>query len=99
MPKLSCSYRDARAAADKKLSFHGHTGEDQYRIIIDGKKYGKVTVPVAHGPSSAPIPEGTLKSMVYQLKLDRDTEFPDWRDCPMSREDYEQIIKERFPGA
>lgn len=93
MPKLKCSYRKLQQVADKKIGTGVRTREWQYEIFIDGKFQFKVTVPEAHGPDSELIPQGTLLSIMRQLKLGR-ADFQKWLDCPIGPEEYETIIRQ-----
>ena len=93
MPKLQCTYDEALSAATKKINQGEHTHEWQFESFVDGKFQGKVTIP--HGRGSDQIPIGTLKSILRQLRLTRE-QFADWRDCPMSREEYEDILRGQF---
>lgn len=90
MPK--CTYGQAHEMATKKVGEGFRTGEWQYECWIDNRLQFKVTVPDAHGKNTDQIPQGTLSSIRRQLNLDT-SEFSLWRDCTMSKEQYQTLMR------
>ncbi len=95
MSRLQCTFRQAHSAARAKLGCEQRTKEWQYECWIDGKFQFKVTIPDSHGHQTAQLSPGTLKSVIRQLKLSNE-EFVEWRDCPMDRDKYEHLMRERL---
>ena len=57
-------------------------------FILEGKKTARITIPKGRKP----IPPKTYKSMASQLKLSI-IEFDNLLECPLTRCDYEAILK------
>lgn len=57
---------------------------------LNGVKKTKIIVPLG----KKYVPKGTYKSMAQQLKLEVQ-EFDDLLKCPLSAEEYKEIIKDR----
>jgi hypothetical protein len=98
MAKLACTYRQAREAAQRKVGITQRTDEWQSECWIDGRFQFKVTIPDGGRRANEPMPIGTLKSIIRQLRLDRE-QFERWRDCPLDREEYEEIIRALMPSS
>lgn len=53
----------------------------------------RVWTKTSHGRGGADIDRGLVKRMAHQCKLTAD-EFRDLVECPMSRSEYEQLLRE-----
>lgn len=95
MARLTARFGKLHAAARKKIGRPERTGEWQYEFLLDGKFQFKITVPDSHGRDTAVVDFGTIRSIVRQLKLTQD-EFSEWLKCPLDREEYERLMRERL---
>lgn len=71
-------------------------GGDHWRYVyvtIDGKQT-RVKTMISRG-SYKQIADDTISNMKRQCKLDRNSEFFDLIQCPLRREDYEEILKNK----
>jgi hypothetical protein len=66
-----------------------------YWYYLDGKKTLRVTMPNVHGGSSA-VSTGFLDSIRENLRVTR-SQFVDLVSCPLSAEEYEQIVRTNLP--
>ena len=64
-----------------------------YWYYLDGRKQHMIKLPNIHGGSGS-ISTGFLQNIRNQLMLTND-QFVDLVNCPLSSEEYEQIIRER----
>ena len=92
---MQCTYRGMHSVARKKIGSGERTGEWQYEVWMDGKLQTKVTIPDGGSRGNRSIPTGTLKSIQGQLQLERE-EFIQWLECPIGRDEYERILRERL---
>ena len=61
-----------------------------FQLIIDGKDAGIFTK-ISHGEREIRTP--LAKKMQHQMKLPSSSDFRDFVDCPMSADDYLQILR------
>ena len=80
----------------KKLDLQNVRGtREQYGdYYLDGKYQFRVTMPNIHGGSGS-ISHGMLKVCRESVLLST-SEYADLVKCPMTKEDYENIIKEKI---
>jgi hypothetical protein len=83
---------DVKSKCERKLrmSFEGHK-ELKGWFFLDGKKHARLTVPKGRKF----IPAGTYKSMAEQLRITV-VEFDDLLLCPLEKEEYERIQREKL---
>jgi len=62
-------------------------------LTIEGKKTA-VRTKTSHTPKMKDIPDNLLSQMAKQCKLSKD-DFFRLLDCPLSREDYEELLTEQ----
>ena len=60
-------------------------------VTLEGKKT-TIRTKTSHTPKMKDIPDNLLSQMAKQCKLSK-TDFFRLLDCPMSREEYEEILK------
>ena len=83
---------DVKNKCEKKLGIEFRSnGELNGWFIFNGRKTARITVP----KGKKFIPPKTYKSMAFQLKLTVD-EFDLFLDCPLTKEKYLQILKDRM---
>ena len=79
----------------RKLSLERGAGKRSahpvYWYYLDGKKTLRVTLPNIHGGSSA-VSTGFLDHVRENLRVTR-PQFVNLVDCPLSAEEYEQIVR------
>lgn len=81
--------QDVRRAVEAKSGgTRKSTKEDNFRIYVDGKRVGRVTVPKGRGPLH-PRTAGRIRD---QLKLTPD-EFREFVKCPLTGADYELLLR------
>ena len=91
---MSKSQRDIEGALLKK-GFKKRDGDHSYYIYygINGDKTGVFTK-TSHGAKGRTISDDLFGRMARQLKL-TNNEFDELVQCPLSREKYESILKEK----
>jgi hypothetical protein len=93
VPGLNHSPRDITSALERKLEIAFR--DDKERVgwfIFDGKKQLRFTIPHVH----AAWGKGTIASIRRSSHLDA-SKFDDLITCPLSRVEYEAIIREVLP--
>lgn len=84
---------DARtvAASLKRKGFSTRQNDHTfYHLIVDGKDAGIFTK-ISHGERE--IGTALAKRMQLQMKLQTTSQFRDFVDCPMSHEDYLELLR------
>jgi len=68
---------------------------DHHKLIffIDGKKVG-LSTKISRGTKYRDVPEGLLKMMKRQVKLNDLDQFLQLIDCPMSESDYKDFLSQ-----
>lgn len=70
--------------------------EGDHHFFVYWTKNGKKTrarTKTSHTPKMKDISDSLLGQMAKQLRLDTKAQFLQLVDCPMSREDYEQLLQ------
>ena len=83
--------RDLRKALTAKGFEAVHTHHDMFWLCVGGKR-SSVRTRISHGASE--YGENLLGQMARQLGLSR-TEFDDFIECPLSEEQYVDLLAER----
>lgn len=88
-----------RKEAEKGLSKKGFVRNDSrshvfYNCYYEGKDTGIATC-ISHGRKHADIGPDIVNSMRKQLKLDKIQDVKDLLNCPMSKEQYFDILKQK----
>ncbi len=87
--RLNYQKQDVAHAIVTKLRASPRTsGENNVWYVLDGIKVLRVTYPHGRGD----LKKGTINGIINQLKLNK-AQFKDLIDCPLSAQDYEQIIR------
>jgi hypothetical protein len=82
---------DVKKCCEAKLQITFRSGNEfNGWFVLQGKKTARITIPKGRKP----IPPKTYKTMAYQLKLTTQ-EFDDLLACPLSLEDYRNLIEQR----
>lgn len=82
---------DVKKRCENKLDINFRTTKEcNGWYTYNNKKVARITVPQGRKP----LPPKTYKSMASQLKLSID-EFDDLLDCPLDRNKYESLLKEK----
>ena len=85
------SYREVARALEGKLSLDFRNGAELNAWFIhDGVKINRITAPHIH---RGDIPHGTLRSIRNQTLLTA-KQFEDLIDCPLSGQDYIQVLRD-----
>lgn len=72
--------------------------ERDHRYFVYRSMEGHLTeagTKTSHGSKPRDIPDGLLSRMAKQVKLTSRRQFEDLIDCPMEREDYEALLREK----
>jgi hypothetical protein len=101
MGRMRFKYREVTGSVQSKAP----VPEGQWRsgkelsapIVIEGVEISRVTLPKVKG-GGTDIPPGTLHSIRRQLLLCRN-QFVDFVVCPMTRTDYIEKMKAKFPSS
>ena len=92
MKNMKFSTADVKRCCEKKLDIEFRSGKEfNGWFILNGLKVARLTVP----KGKKPIPPKTYQSMASQLKI-AVTEFDELLECPLGREEYEEIIKAKL---
>lgn len=92
MKNNTFSTADVKRCCEKKLDIEFRSGKEfNGWFILNGLKVARLTVPKGRKP----IPPKTYQSMAAQLKISV-TEFDDLLECPLGRNEYEKIIKNKI---
>lgn len=92
MKNMKFSTADVKRRCEKKLDIEFRSGKEfNGWFILNGLKVARLTVP----KGKKPIPPKTYQSMASQLKI-AVTEFDELLECPLGREEYEEIIKAKL---
>lgn len=88
-----------RKEAEKNLAKKGFVKDDSrnhvfYNCYYQGQDTGIATC-VSHGSKSSDIGPDILNSIKKQLKLDKIQEIKDLLTCPMTKEQYFKVLKEK----
>jgi len=86
--------RDVRATLEKKGFTRSDTDHAQFRLMI-GDKFTGVKTMVSHGREDIARGRTLFQSIKRQLKLDTNNELADFLDCPMTKERYVELLRER----
>lgn len=88
--------RDVAANLIKKGFVVDEGDHTFYRLFVDGKNTG-IRTKISHGEKD--IHDGLLAQMAKQTKLAK-KEFLDLADCPMTKAEYFELLRERehLPG-
>ena len=65
-----------------------------YWYVLDGKQSVRVTMPNTHGGSGS-LSTGFITSIRNNLRLSN-REFEDLIDCPLTSEEFEELIRDRL---
>lgn len=80
---------DVKKCCESKLGIKFKPGaEFNGWYTVDNRKAARITIPMGRKP----IPPKTYKSMAKQLKLTI-KEFDSLLECPLTRQDYDKIIR------
>jgi hypothetical protein len=76
-----------------KKGFVATDGDHEFLVFLYNGNYSKVHTKLSHGTSSPG--RDILQQIKKQLKLNSQREFERLIDCPMSKSEYEDILKEQ----
>jgi hypothetical protein len=85
------SARDVEAALLRKGFTARESHHTMFHFIHDGKDVG-VSTKISHGEREIGI--GLVKRMRAQMRLRTNTEFQRFVECPMTKDEYEQVLCE-----
>lgn len=89
MPTVKTNKIDA--SLQKKGFDKTNRDHNYYILYVEGKKT-KIHTKISH--SATEIDDFLVKQMARQVRLDR-KQFEDLIECPLSKEDYIEILKEK----
>lgn len=85
--------KDISSALKKKGFSENRKKHHIYYIFYDGGKKTEVYTFISHGESE--YGDGLLSKVKRQLCLESKTEFNDFIECPMTKEQYRDLLLER----
>jgi hypothetical protein len=85
------SGKKIKKTCENKLKMSFRTNKEcNAWYYLNGKKITKITIPKQKGGNNT-IKKGTLASMARQMKLNQ-TQFKDLINCPLKKNEYDQIL-------
>lgn len=86
--------KQLRQALEQKGFEVEHSAHIQLRLVVDGKKQG-LFIPVSHSPKIEYTFDGLLNRVKVEAGLRTNKELRRLLECPMSEEEYIQLLRER----